>query len=255
MSLDVAQRVHSNDSSITVRPRLSKVTRRSLILPLHLPTFVRLPFGARSANLNAELAMSSRIYSPLSHEREETRVLILEPSLLETDLIVGSLEVIRLGEPPPYEALSWFWGDATVTSTISLNSQRREVPRNLVEALTRFRRPTEQRTIWTDAVSINQDDLREREAQITMMGDIYRNASCTIVWLGSMGPSEDLDAYETLTRLGQGTSIRQIVVEHLGTCYNDDFLDDEEDFARLVDDRYYYEGVKTPVSSTRYAPF
>jgi hypothetical protein len=43
--------------------------------------------------------------------------------------------------------------------------------------------------IWIDAICINQKDLNERLAQLKLMGDIYRDATASISWLGT--PSED----------------------------------------------------------------
>jgi hypothetical protein len=38
--------------------------------------------------------------------------------------------------------------------------------------------------LWIDALCINQDDMMERNHQVARMGDIYRNATRVIVWLG-----------------------------------------------------------------------
>ncbi|KAL1653251.1 cell separation during budding [Didymella pomorum] len=41
------------------------------------------------------------------------------------------------------------------------------------------------RTVWADALCINQDDLSERAHQVTLMGRIYSQAERVVVWLGS----------------------------------------------------------------------
>lgn len=38
--------------------------------------------------------------------------------------------------------------------------------------------------LWVDALCINQRDLSERNAQLSMMGSIYRNATSVFAWLG-----------------------------------------------------------------------
>lgn len=38
--------------------------------------------------------------------------------------------------------------------------------------------------LWVDQLCINQDDIRERNAQVALMGQLYRNASQVVVWLG-----------------------------------------------------------------------
>ena len=37
---------------------------------------------------------------------------------------------------------------------------------------------------WIDSLCINQNDVQERSSQVGLMGNIYRQAHCTIVWLG-----------------------------------------------------------------------
>lgn len=46
--------------------------------------------------------------------------------------------------------------------------------------------------IWIDAISINQYDDMEKSAQVRMMGDIFRNASRVIVWLGRSSMATEL---------------------------------------------------------------
>lgn len=46
-------------------------------------------------------------------------------------------------------------------------------------------------TIWVDALCINQDDIFERNQQVRIMGEIYRQASSTIIYLGPT--SQDID--------------------------------------------------------------
>jgi hypothetical protein len=53
------------------------------------------------------------------------------------------------------------------------------------------------RVIWLDAMSIDQTDLKDKEAQLFVMGDIYRNAeTVSVVLLNS-----DEEAYGRLRQL------------------------------------------------------
>lgn len=45
-------------------------------------------------------------------------------------------------------------------------------------------RRVSQRRFWIDAVCVNQDDLLERNAQVTIISQIYRKAASVLVWLG-----------------------------------------------------------------------
>jgi hypothetical protein len=58
------------------------------------------------------------------------------------------------------------------------------VRRNVVEMLRYMRRRTAERYLWIDAICINQADAGEKGTQVSMMGDIYADASRVLIWLG-----------------------------------------------------------------------
>jgi len=87
---------------------------------------------------------------------------------------------------PSYDALSYAWGDPLITSPILLNGKRHHVTVNLEVAL-RYLRGTEERTMWIDAICINQEDLREKNYQVLRMRSIYLNARAVVIWLGEEG--------------------------------------------------------------------
>ena len=47
-----------------------------------------------------------------------------------------------------------------------------------------MRHINETRTLWIDALCINQNDERDKTDQVKVMAQIYENASRTLVWLG-----------------------------------------------------------------------
>jgi hypothetical protein len=92
---------------------------------------------------------------------------------------------------PYYEALSYVWGDPTVTELILVDGQEVQVTTNL-KALRRLRWVTRARPLWIDALSINQSDLIEKGYQIGLMTDIYFHASAVICWLGEEADDSDV---------------------------------------------------------------
>ena len=68
-------------------------------------------------------------------------------------------------------------------------------------ALRRFREREHSSRIWIDSTCINHDDRIEKEAQVSMMGDIYENASKVLVWLGDATPT-DCYAFWSMAVLG-----------------------------------------------------
>ncbi|PSN69361.1 HET-domain-containing protein [Corynespora cassiicola Philippines] len=87
-----------------------------------------------------------------------------------------------------YEALSWCWGtepqDYVVFIEENGKTYKKRVRKELALALKYLRKPNETRTLWIDAICINQDDFAERNQQVQMMSRIYTRAKEVCIWLG-----------------------------------------------------------------------
>ncbi|KAF2733110.1 hypothetical protein EJ04DRAFT_565389 [Polyplosphaeria fusca] len=66
---------------------------------------------------------------------------------------------------------------------------------NLEGALQRLRDTKVSRTVWIDALCINQSDLDEKRIQISMMPLIYGASAQTNIWLGEL---RNIDIYEAM---------------------------------------------------------
>ena len=118
-----------------------------------------------------------------------------------------TIEAFPLSEVPAYQALSYTWGcpykpslepephihvdwDA-LSEQITLNGRPFSIRPNLHAFLSEFAASCKPQGapeyLWCDAICINQEDLTEKNAQVGMMGDIYRTAASTLVWLGPSG--------------------------------------------------------------------
>jgi hypothetical protein len=88
-------------------------------------------------------------------------------TLLPTDEAVHvccALEHISLVKPPEAIALSYFWGDASITREIMINGVPVQVTTNLDPALRHlFLHYT---SLWVDAICINHQDEVERSQQL-----------------------------------------------------------------------------------------
>ncbi|KAH7321322.1 heterokaryon incompatibility protein-domain-containing protein [Stachybotrys elegans] len=115
------------------------------------------------------------------------RVLTVYPGTEQNGVVCG-LEEVNIQRLPPYEALSYCWGDPNDRLPIQCNGLPFRVTKSLHSALVRLRLPDQPRRIWADAICINQDDTAERSSQVLLMQTIYRGAVSVVVWLG--GPVE-----------------------------------------------------------------
>jgi hypothetical protein len=83
-----------------------------------------------------------------------------------------------------FEALSYCWGDGSEKPWIVCDEHVVAIGVNLVEALFYLRVEGEDRSIWVDALCINQEDLNERSIQVAEMARIYQRAQRVIAFIG-----------------------------------------------------------------------
>ncbi|KAF4634263.1 hypothetical protein G7Y89_g3847 [Cudoniella acicularis] len=102
-------------------------------------------------------------------------------SQIECTLHISRFELGSLS----YEALSYEWGNPNApVNDIMLNEQKFQIRENLYYAQLHLRSETEARTLWVDAICINQNDILERNHQVGMMRHIYTGAAKVLVWIG-----------------------------------------------------------------------
>ena len=106
----------------------------------------------------------------------------------------------ELGNGDIYYALSYAWGPPVFTHKIYSAEGFINVTENLWEALRRYREADEKKTLWVDAVCIDQANIQERSQQILLMRRIYSESKRVLVWLGLESPST-LPAFEFIERI------------------------------------------------------
>lgn len=99
---------------------------------------------------------------------------------------------------PNYIALSYTWGDSEAnTRRIRVNDAFLTITENLMDFVNVLRetdrplKPQRARCrgmewFWADQISMNQADVSERNHQVTLMGDVYSNATVMFAWLGRL---------------------------------------------------------------------
>ncbi|VUC32704.1 unnamed protein product [Clonostachys rosea] len=112
------------------------------------------------------------------------RILRLEHGQVN-DEIKCSLEHVSLdGDYPEYEAISYAWGDKTRSCQVVLDGAKCNITASLFSALKHFRKPSEARILWADALCIDQESNGEKTHQVKRMAEIYSSAQRVLVWLG-----------------------------------------------------------------------
>lgn len=103
-----------------------------------------------------------------------------------------SVEHVFLGTHRSYEAISYTWGDQTLPrQEILIDGCSLSIPYGAYHAIMGRASFFRTRTIWLDAVCIDQDGDSEKYRQLPMMREIYQLASRVVVWLGQAKSSSD----------------------------------------------------------------
>ncbi|KAI5373407.1 hypothetical protein J4E82_007929 [Alternaria postmessia] len=135
----------------------------------------------------AESPSTSQDAQPLQYDRiprgRSIRVLDLAPGTWD-EPVNCSLRTVHLDDDDPrYEAISYAWGDHNDRKPVICNGYAITTTRSLFEALQRFRHVNTTRTLWADALCINQADGDEKTLQVRLMSYIYTKAVRVLVWL------------------------------------------------------------------------
>lgn len=87
---------------------------------------------------------------------------------------------------PPFEALSYVWGDPNQPHELYLADGSGSIPltESLHQAIRHLPCHLETSYIWIDQLCINQQDTTERGHQVSLMGEIFGAAQRVLAWLG-----------------------------------------------------------------------
>lgn len=215
--------------------------------------------------------MSSPIYRPLEHS-DSIRLLLIIPGTYD-DRVACELFHTRLSANFPYCALSYAGGEILtdlVLENVALAGQRNwtsidvkyespdsppssfvlDIGLNLLAALRRLRDLWPGVALWIDSICIDhQPDKNEKNHQVAMMADIYKNASLVIAWLGEETESDRL-AFETLRNfnktdaesfLNPGDTIPPFIVRHgLNSSSQNQYSDAWRALVRLFTRNWFY---------------
>jgi hypothetical protein len=148
-----------------------------------------------SAELDSIPSMPRFRHRPLVDPSNEIRLVTLHSALDDGYDIICTLQSVSFDNVGEFEALSYVWGTPGRKLSILLDNQEFKVTQNLAHAL-RHLRPArfskfEARTLWVDAICIDQQNIDERNQQVRRMDIIYKQAKQVIVWLGNYSEPED----------------------------------------------------------------
>ncbi|KAK0654182.1 heterokaryon incompatibility protein-domain-containing protein [Cercophora samala] len=203
---------------------LPSYNEKDLIMPSQKATLERV-----QKTLPADWTVHETIEGRLIYNNDDPLVDTSWEHPTDPNFQLPEVETPSVPGAPVYEALSYTWGSATETDLILVQHHsdatstrgKLSVTQNLATALRHLRRPLHTRTLWIDAICINQQDEAERNKQVHRMTDIYRLANRLVVWLGPEADnskhalstlhylSEQVDITRTMHQISRPGSIQR----------------------------------------------
>jgi hypothetical protein len=174
----------------------------------------------------------------------QIRLLLLDAAGPDENTISASLEIWDKESAPPFNAISYVCGDAQQMQDVTVNGSRVSVRHNCYYALWQTRLHFPESRVWIDAICINQLDLEEKTAQVTMMFEIYSKAAQVLACIGPSDWHSDI-TIQAMDHLD--AVVQDLPREWLEKPLNMDFWDpplDEAAAAQLYD--HYQEFCMRP---------
>jgi hypothetical protein len=175
------------------------------------------------------MSSTHRYHYTLLGEGRNIRHLRLKPGDESSSIQVSILHT-KLDHHALYEALSYTWGDPKETTPLRCNEDGDaiSITRNCEAALRGLRKRDEERTLWIDAICIDQSNVEERSQQVQLMSAIYRQAERVLAYLGEASHDsqigmgfilQDANALDDRPSVGLGQGItsspQQMTIDHI----------------------------------------
>ena len=157
------------------------------------------------------------------------------------------LEIHDLETAPPYIALSYVWGSRSKNlPKVSVNGGHLHVTKNLLSFLKVIQRSKWRNVyFWADQISLNQQDVLERDHQVRLMGEIYSKATIVFAWLGNLDDAPVFDPQFTWKHEPKSTQpdfAPAITLFYMGTAAYWSRLWTVQELALAKEVRIWYRG-------------
>lgn len=205
-ALEFPQSGSNRDESLPSHTMVERHKKEAVRLPrsevptsaLHsTPDFQRSQYDASRLVSSASGGLTNKTYNYARLEKGDFRLV----KILATRNFQMECEILHayLREAPDYMAMSYAWGDPADSAQIKIRDDTHHpifvevpIPKSLYLAMRALRKKNEEVLVWADALSIDQQNREEKNQQLPLMTDIYKNARSVAVWLGPEARDSEL---------------------------------------------------------------
>lgn len=143
-----------------------------------------------SAELYGRVEKPHILYTQIRIRQNQFRLINVKPAVAHEEDVICTLRLAAEGEK--YDALSYAWGPGDAVRAITINGMRMMIRANLDAFLRHYRHETDVKTVWIDALCINQGDIAEKNMHVPYMHLVYMRCCRLWIWLGEASADSDL---------------------------------------------------------------
>ncbi|MCJ1394577.1 hypothetical protein MMC18_007457 [Xylographa bjoerkii] len=144
--------------------------------------------------------VGTNLLQPYAYEKlsqpNALRILKLHGASSFGDDLHCDLVESQLSSPGSFEAVSWCWGKEDFSRILRVHVEGEQfsfpISPNLESALRALRNETLERSLWVDAICIDQKNMNERNSQVPNMDQVYGKAENVCIWLGDSDDSSQV---------------------------------------------------------------
>jgi hypothetical protein len=127
-------------------------------------------------------------YSPLDRSRPTIRLLEILPNSTKGQLSLAIKHVSLAEAKQQYHTISYTWGNDEPSHRVYINSQYLLLRDSIFSFLMHCygARSSLPKWFWIDSICINQSDINEKNQQVPIMGQIFRDSYGTLIWLDKL---------------------------------------------------------------------
>ena len=142
--------------------------------------------------------------TPSRHPLRENEIRLVYFDGIDFGTLNFHTQIVKLTDVTgTYTALSYAWGIYHPSTAAVLNGSLVHITDTLHEALTLLWNTDPTLKIWVDYLSISQNDIDEKNRQVSLMGEIFAQSREVYIWLGEAlrGPG---DLLRLMKQFGEG---------------------------------------------------
>lgn len=147
-------------------------------------------------------------YKHKSLDLQKSQIRLFRLSSKHNGDLEGEIRTHDFEDGPSYRAVSYMWGPPSPTREITIEGRSFTIRDNLWQFLNSAHN-LDDAWLWIDQICIDQETVKERNHQVSLMSTIYARADEVLIWLGSEadGSSEGIAAinsgYTAVAQHGQ----------------------------------------------------